>query len=317
MECNEQGLVKGIPYFHQCISGGPDTPVQNSIQTFAMDTAVQTAIQTASASTSNANSLKELVRPSKRLKRGNTDPPKLIPSGNLFDAERSQLHIEIYEYFSWLKSQLLEIETSAGGWRRVQRAGITVAGIQNLMTKMEGTFRNVGEFKGRQDVITDDDDDKDNENDGNDEEPPKSDGEKENATPRPLPLLEECLERDLKREVDLRRFIEEANNKTGTPASSESEKHDFDDMFARLVAFKEERGDFMVHPNYKDRQAVCLGQWVQRLRERKKKLRESRLESERPVERDLVSFTVSPGMLGLSLKFYESNVGALVTAIDP
>ena len=99
--------------------------------------------------------------------------------------------------------------------------------------------------------------------------------------------------------------------------SYESEKYDFEIMFERLLAYKQQKGHFDIGYHYKDG-ACSLGQWVNKIRRRKKELRAQELECEPPDgNSDFVSLPISPGKLGLTLQFYKSGVGAVITSIDP
>ncbi|KAL7535623.1 hypothetical protein ACHAXR_006617 [Thalassiosira sp. AJA248-18] len=339
MECDENGMIKGAPYFEQCINYGPNLAAK-------------------AASSSSDNRPKD-SRPTKRQKRNfsRNNTSKLVPSATLFDTERSQLHMEIYKYFSWLNSHLVELESTAGGRDHIRRVGITsVTGIQNLMTKLESTFRNVGEFKvsedeerkekdgGEEDADDDDNDEagnslnfdgnsdnartKSNGNHRQGDAANNSDSEKENTgTSQSLPLLEEFLEVDLRRVVEEEERSKKSSEDTQelvvglqNSSTNKNKRCDFDMMFERLVAFKERKGNFDVAFNYKE-DGIHFGRWVYEIRRRKRELRAQALECEPPVENgknaDFINLPISVGRLGVTLQFYKSAVGAVVTAVDP
>mmetsp|Transcript_38375 Transcript_38375/g.80445 ORF Transcript_38375/g.80445 Transcript_38375/m.80445 type:complete len:617 (+) Transcript_38375:105-1955(+) len=85
---------------------------------------------------------------------GDDSPKLLIPSSAmlLYDTERSQLHVEIYNYFSRLNSQLLKLKTEGGGRKQIRKAGVSVLGMKGLMTKLERTFKNIRKIKMEEDA---------------------------------------------------------------------------------------------------------------------------------------------------------------------
>mmetsp|Transcript_6664 Transcript_6664/g.15113 ORF Transcript_6664/g.15113 Transcript_6664/m.15113 type:complete len:805 (+) Transcript_6664:156-2570(+) len=308
MQCDDKGVIKGMPHFQQCINNDPS-------QAAAIES-------TAKASSSS--------RPTKKQKRSSTkNIPKIMPTANLTDAERSQLHIEIYTYFSWLHTELIELETTEPGRRRVRGAGISVPGMQNLMSKLESTFRNVGEYKTKEaadnmaegegrEVANNNGENNTNDNNGR-ETTTNNDSEKENAAPTQLPLLEKSSFKE-----DLRRVIEEAqgeNNNSNNNAQEQAagsnktngNPRDFEAMYERLLAYKEQNGHVIVPLRYREGD-ICLGRWVGDMRRHKKKLLADGLESEDGV----MSLPVSAGHLGLSFRFLiPGTIGATITAIDP
>ena len=60
------------------------------------------------------------------------------------NAERDALHVEIYKYFAWLSSKVVELETTESGRRSVKRADYTASGLRGLLSKLEGTFKAIG-----------------------------------------------------------------------------------------------------------------------------------------------------------------------------
>eukprot|EP00585_Thalassiosira_rotula_P001109 CAMPEP_0196162490 /NCGR_PEP_ID=MMETSP0910-20130528/47863_1 /TAXON_ID=49265 /ORGANISM="Thalassiosira rotula, Strain GSO102" /LENGTH=252 /DNA_ID=CAMNT_0041427439 /DNA_START=22 /DNA_END=777 /DNA_ORIENTATION=+ len=128
MECTSNGTVQGIPYFPKELNNNNNSNTENVDE---LDTT------------------KTMKMPAKKKQKLNNDNgPKLLTTSALTDAQRSRLHIEIYEYFAWLHSQLRieEASVDGGGRNRVRRTGMNVPGIRTLMTKLESTFRDVGEF---------------------------------------------------------------------------------------------------------------------------------------------------------------------------
>ena len=66
---------------------------------------------------------------------------RLSGSVLLTNAERHVLHAEIYDYFSWLTEQVMQLETSESGRRAVKRADVTASGLRGLLAKLEGTLK--------------------------------------------------------------------------------------------------------------------------------------------------------------------------------
>mmetsp|Transcript_5768 Transcript_5768/g.12651 ORF Transcript_5768/g.12651 Transcript_5768/m.12651 type:complete len:1022 (+) Transcript_5768:111-3176(+) len=162
---DNDGTIKGMPYFDQCIPNSQNN--FNNDQTsdnhnIHIPKIITDATQSTCAACRNGANSKtnddsnHNSRPTKKQRR--TKSSKLLPTGTLLDPQRNQLHIEIYHYFTWLHTQLLQIEanvvtnqttgtTLVNGARQIRRAGISLPAMQNLITKLEGTFKHVGEYK--------------------------------------------------------------------------------------------------------------------------------------------------------------------------
>ena len=210
------GYIKGVPYFEQCINSNAATTSTTNIGHgyYTNSSSTQQINNGRSSSSSSSN------RPAKRQKVSNKGN-KLIPSATLYETERSQLHVEIYKYMAWLYSTLLQIEKEGAPWT-VRRSGISVPGLQNLLTKLEKTFRNVGEYKTNEDEKKrkkqQQEEEENEELNGADNEggedvaadiinaaEENTDDQAEGAPP--LPMLEECFE------LELRRIADEAKHK--------------------------------------------------------------------------------------------------------
>ena len=72
------------------------------------------------------------------------DSPKLLSRGALPDAERRELHGEMYEHLVWLRDELARMEGNGKDRRKVQASGISVPALKGLVCKMEATFRGLG-----------------------------------------------------------------------------------------------------------------------------------------------------------------------------
>ena len=106
----------------------------------------------ASAATAKKKAAREAsIKKSPKAKKS---PPKLLEQDHLSNAERDELHLEIYNYFSWLHDELSEMETNQTGRRQVSNAGVSVPGLRSLVAKLEGgdvQVDSVGEGQERED----------------------------------------------------------------------------------------------------------------------------------------------------------------------
>lgn len=310
MECNSIGQIRGVPYFQQCINDGSGTVSE------------QARLEAAGANTRG-------TRPTKGQKRksSSSNARKLIPTGSLTDAERSQLHIEIYEYFSWLHSELSELETEMRGRTKIGQMGMNVPGLQNVLIKLEGCFRNVGEHKKNKRREEKDNADGDAQGEQGDSEKggggaTANDSEKENNTStsknQPLPILEGHLK------YNLQQVVEENEEKAKAAAAAkrrrrssggeeQEEEQDgtfytrtFENLFSRLEAFRAQHGHAAPKLKYKDPDGVNLGRWTGELRARRRDLRSEGLEYEKidePTFHNTFELRLSSeGRLGLTLQ---------------
>jgi len=256
----------------------------------------------------------QISRPKKRKMRGSSNNntnkgsgPTLIPSAALSDVERTQLHIEVFNYFSWLHSQLTRVEKSRHDRIKVSNEGISVPGIRDLMTQMEITFRHVGELKKK---TTGGDEEVENDKNGGSHVNDEGDEKEENdaRSPSPLPLLEKCMGEDLALVIEETQQNE--NNSHGP--------RDFEFMYQHLLAYKEREGHLQVPYRYVwadgTRDRVPLGGWVGDLRRSRRNLRSHGFESEPP---ETVDIALSKGRIGLTLSSLSGRVPGRITAIDP
>eukprot|EP00804_Cyclotella_cryptica_P027031 CCRYP_013671-RA/>CCRYP_013671-RA protein AED:0.05 eAED:0.05 QI:161/0.66/0.5/1/1/1/4/672/562 len=174
---------------------------------------------------------------------------KLFASALLSHSERDILHIQIYKYFAWLRAQLIRLEEETAGKRLMSRVGISSDGVGAVLEEMAEGFRAVShvrieEEKGEHDV--------DGDGDGS------------------VPFLEEGLVTQLERMEQ-----EAAKNQVDDGDGSMLKKRrtipgelDFDEMFGRLVRFREIYGHVNVSHRYKG--DIQLAQWVSNLRSKKK-----------------------------------------------
>ena len=230
--------------------------------------------------------------------------PKLVSRGNLTDLERDELHIELYNYFSFLKDELTLLETNTSGRRQVSLA-YNVPALQGLVLKMEGAFRCV------KDVVKE----RREEHQGKDDSVARVAGmEVDGAAgaasmmqPGPnhtvvttllpkataeLPYLENALKSELKQKVidKMSEQIEEESNKLALSSPRPNNwnrqaglwrNNDFDTMFQMLLEYKAEKNNVsppMKHPE--------LGTWVSKIRGNLKKLQKMGLEWEADLDDD-------------------------------
>ena len=108
-----------------------------SIEAAATTTAVAAAAYVGGDGGNGNAANNAAAAPTTPRKRG----PSILKFASLSDIERNQLHLEIYNYFTWLNTELTEMETSHGGRRSVSNAGIVVSNLRGVIGKMEGAFR--------------------------------------------------------------------------------------------------------------------------------------------------------------------------------
>ncbi len=230
IECNEVGEVSGFPYwnpstgtdlsnpiggsFHPSLGMGRDACQDNptkyflgrSVEATAANTGndgIRTDIAAAATATAVAAAASTAIAASAPTseKRGKS----ILRAAMLSDKEREQLHLEIYDYFQWLESELTQLETTHDGRRTTSNAGLVVSGLRNVIARMEGTFRVVRE---------------------------RDDAEKEaSATGSGAPFLEEVLGSALRQRYRRLQPMKKAGHSRVAL--------DFEDMYARLLAFRQ------------------------------------------------------------------------------
>ena len=260
-----------------------------------------------------------------RKRKRSNDPPTLIPTGELTDAERDRLHVELHEYLRWLSDELAELETSPRGRTRVATAGMNVRELGNVLVRMEAAFRCIREHRRREQ-------DKacagtcDENGGGTGDVGAKGDGsndpadgdagsssEKENASPSSnLPLLERSLAEDLQAAMP-REAEEAADHVPRRPP-------DFEELYASLRKYRKEHGHARVPGRHKDGR-LRLGSWVSELRSARRRLTARGREHEGPGDggRGAFCLVTGPRELGLRLQYCEVGhrgvLGWIVAAI--
>ncbi|KAL7466486.1 hypothetical protein ACHAXS_006786 [Conticribra weissflogii] len=267
IECNEVGEVSGFPYwnpstgtdlsnpiggtFHPSLGMGRDAcqddPTKyflcRSVDAPAANTGndgIRTDIAAAATATAVAAAASTAIAASAPTseKRGKS----ILRAAMLSDKEREQLHLEIYDYFQWLDSELTQLETTHDGRRTTSNAGLVVSGLRNVIARMEGTFRVVRE---------------------------RDDAEKEaSATGSGAPFLEEVLGSALRQRYRRLQPMKKAGHSRVAL--------DFEDMYARLLAFRQEFGHVNVSRKYK--KDPQLGIWVSNLKYKKKEFDKAKAE---------------------------------------
>jgi hypothetical protein len=151
---------------------------------------------------------------------------KLFPSATLSHIERELLHIQIYKYFTWLHSQLNILEGESNGKRLMSRAGLSCEGVQSVVDELEG-LRAIGKIK----------------------------DEEEEELGTDLPFLEEGLVSQLEKMAEEETASGKATDGDGAVKKQRRSKVaelDFDDMFGRLIHFRDIHGHVNVSHKYKD-----------------------------------------------------------------
>mmetsp|Transcript_20231 Transcript_20231/g.35972 ORF Transcript_20231/g.35972 Transcript_20231/m.35972 type:complete len:774 (-) Transcript_20231:96-2417(-) len=253
VHCDEEGGVTGFPHWSPHAQSALDIPlevVHGASQPSTTDGIARSSAAAANGAVGKGRVAAMMAAASKK-KGGNGNR---LPNSLLSNNERHQLHLEIYNYFSWLTDQVTDLETSEVGRRSVKKADLPAAGLRGLLVKLETTFKVVGQKK----IAASNDNDM---------------GDNDATDDTPVPLLEESLLHEMS---NLAALEEETRKKNKAKIKAEStlkknssgEALDFDSMYEKLVAYKEEHG----HPNVpvKYQKDVQLGSWVSGLRTKKK-----------------------------------------------
>ena len=135
----------------------------------------------------------------------------------LTNAERDVLHVEIYEYFRWLKDALGEMEAKNAGRKVLGNACATSESMVDALRAMESTFR----------VISTNVSDGTNDNNGAAATATTS------SAAVTTPFLERALGEELSRKVE---------KTTLRGGSHKREQGEFEDYFMRLMEFRERNG---------------------------------------------------------------------------
>ena len=227
---------------------------------------------------------KSMLSSKKKPPRGKAQP-KLLPSSILPNKQRSELHLEIYNYFNWLHSQLQTMEsTNHSGRRQVSNAGINVLSLKGMIGKMEHAFKILQDMKdtgGESLAMKDNVADMAMNNNGGDGM--NVDDIQLPKQKKTLPYLETALEYELNTRASLLSTSSTTSSTTTTKKQYTETKISwrtlsFDILYQKLVDFKNEKGH--VSPPFKHPE---LGRWVSELRANKKMLREKGLEFEQPL----------------------------------
>lgn len=238
VDCDVLGNVSGFPHWSPHAQNALDIPPE------VVSVAIQPSM---SAAVARSATVMGKATPAglaaSYKKKGGAGLPNTILANN----ERNALHNEIHNYFSWLADQVTEMETTDAGRRGLAKAGLTSTSLQGLVLKLESTFKNVGPQK------------------------KTADGR---AGQSPYPLLEESLVNEMTILASADHQVQKKLRAKLKEEASERKRQahweplDFEVMFAKLVAFKDEHG----HPNVpvKYQQDIQLGGWVSGLRTKKK-----------------------------------------------
>eukprot|EP00571_Detonula_confervacea_P011465 CAMPEP_0172304340 /NCGR_PEP_ID=MMETSP1058-20130122/5760_1 /TAXON_ID=83371 /ORGANISM="Detonula confervacea, Strain CCMP 353" /LENGTH=560 /DNA_ID=CAMNT_0013015529 /DNA_START=54 /DNA_END=1733 /DNA_ORIENTATION=+ len=276
----------------------------------------------------------------KKRKRKSSQRLNIVQDNSLLpNAERDELHIEIYNYLSWLHDKLADIERKAEAEaaeaaaeaeakavtlsseeevisrneddnkaataaasiskrKMTSNNGVDMTELRKVVENLESTFAIIPNYKLN-------------------EEPQA--GQSKGA-----PFIEEALSNALNQLVAARelagkpkrsRKLQRRSRNSGRPHSHVSA--DFDIMFQRLVQYKEEHGDCLVSKSYKE--DPVLGNWVCRVREKKKNLLKKGIEVEEvPPGREILAKTLTAERLDRlnSVEFVWSVAGPTVAWED-
>lgn len=330
-----EGNVSGYPYWSpevsSLISGGGGSQ-QTTIPFGGAATITTTVAIGGGGAASIGGATASLLPPPLPITVGTGNNEKLFPNASLTNESRSQLHSQIYAYFTWLKNELM-IQSSPNGGMNMMMDPQTmmmnnpmINGIGNLLTMMESTF---GESVTINSAMG-------GANNSN---------KKRKATFQTMmammsaedtpPLLECGLIEPLNQLVvesnnaaendDLanededqslssspkRRKTQKGSGRSSGAGSGGNAPLDFDDMYNRLLAFKAQHGHVNVPQGYKEDKQ--LGSWVTNIRYKRKCLQKSgqeyEVEEEEEEDNDLLGggvdtmpdFDTAANMMGIDL----------------
>ena len=210
--------------------------------------AATTTTSTSSANNNNTASISNISSAVVKYPQLNKKKKKkLFPAAILSHYERDALHIQIYRYFAWLHSHLAVLETTDTGKRAMSRAGVSIRAIEKIISEMGG-IRAVSFEVANNGTVDDDDEDDTNTNNSNTTQSQPND---ENDVVTPL------LESDLVHQMEtLAKSFEDVANNNNAPGNKKGQKRtsqtlDFEEMFGRLMAYREVHGHVDLPHKYK------------------------------------------------------------------
>jgi hypothetical protein len=189
-----------------------------------------------SASTNNGLTYPQLMQPpqltpSTKKRSRPKSKRKLFSDAILSHSERDTLHIQMHTYFTWLDSQLEKLAEKDNGKRIMGQAGISRQTVGNILEELEG-LKAVSRYK----------DDK------------ERDASMElEASKETVPFLEGELKDQLEQmtEETVQTNAEDGEEGRKRGCYRRALAHDFDDMFGRLMRFREMYGHVDVSHKYK------------------------------------------------------------------
>ena len=159
-----------------------------------------------------------------QLKRFKTKK-KLFENATLSHDERDFLHIQIYTYFVWLNNQLENLKHEENGNRMMSRSGVSKQTVVDVIEELEG-FKAVAYFK-----------------------------QHESFNQDQVPLLEDELTEQLEKMVEDTIKARQAEDDPERPSKRrghyDSRALDFDEMFERLMEYREQHGHVDIPHTYK------------------------------------------------------------------
>ena len=137
VNCDAAGNVSGFPHWSHRASCALDVPPE------VVDASMRpsTVEALAAAEMGGDHRGRHPRGPASRRPPLSSSGHRLSGSVLLTNAERHVLHAEIYEYFSWLTEQVIQLETSESGRRAVKRANVTASGLRGMLAKLEGMLK--------------------------------------------------------------------------------------------------------------------------------------------------------------------------------
>ena len=223
-------VVRGYPLWSPNVHSVTDIPRE----------VVEAAVYHGAASTADDNfELAVAMMSDSGTQKRPRDEPKFITKGVLNNAQRAELHSEIYNYFVWLRAQV----KAEGGSKRKSVGGMSADGLKELLKSMDGALSSAK----------------------------RSDGGGGDQTP---PFLEESLFAKLKHRIDSGSGSTSAAGAAKRPKKNIGVRKEkgpsvsWEERLKQLSEFGQEHGHYDVPPplddNYDDND-VRFYNWVQKI----------------------------------------------------
>ena len=297
VNCDNFGQVTGFPFWSPLASNALDIPPE--IAHVAMQPSTAAAMMMmrigggGNGGVKSDMTTKSAAAASSTSGGGNNN--HRLPNALLTHNERNQLHKEIYNYFVWLSDQVDEMETTEIGRRSVRKVCVHALELRAVVKKLESAFKfhGIGNSSGGGSGKASHQQQHQNRQKKGGTSSSSTGETTSSSTPPAFPLLEELLVHEMaslaaaedENKKRLRAKVKaESSSSEGGTASSKRQKTedvrdiiaaaaavactlhtlDFDTMFDKLVAYKDEHGNTDVPENFAP--DAQLSNWVSGLR---------------------------------------------------